>query len=151
MAKVHMIFGKSCSLMPPGVLCFVCQNGIKSVRTAWPVLTEFFPELKLARWCFLETSSITSSQWAKAISYYIIYISFFYLKECLIFFSVLFKTVCMLVTLKKLYCTHNSKNNMTKLTISSDKTLISGKSRFEFWLCHFTPAWLYVLWKKVFS
>lgn len=27
----------------------VCQNGVKSVRTAWPVLTEFLPELKMAR------------------------------------------------------------------------------------------------------
>lgn len=50
MAKVHMIFGKSCSLMPLGVLGFVCQNGVKSVRTAWPVSTEFLPKLKIGRW-----------------------------------------------------------------------------------------------------
>lgn len=46
MAKVHMIFGKSCPLMPLGVLCFVCQNGVKSVRTAWPIWTEFLPKLR---------------------------------------------------------------------------------------------------------
>lgn len=33
-----------------GYAGFVCQNGVKSVRTAWPVLTLFLAKLVLSRW-----------------------------------------------------------------------------------------------------
>lgn len=49
MAKALMILGKSGSLRPQGVLSFACQNGVKSVKTAWPILTELLCKLKIAK------------------------------------------------------------------------------------------------------